>query len=254
VSCQKLLENAAFTSLMQRILKTLERVYGTPVDIEYAVNMDKDGEFVVNLLQCRPLYLGGEGEEVHVENLSLQKVLFDVRGSSMGSSKKRKIDVVVQIDAKLYHEMPYAQKYKAANAVGRINRYYADTGRNLLLMTPGRIGTSSPELGVPVSFADISCFGVICEVSDSQAGFMPELSYGSHMFQDMVEAEMSYSAVFNDHKTIRYDPSVLQDVEDRFAQICPDMEELSGMISVREPENLYYWLDSVGNHAVCGSV
>ena len=106
----------------------------------------------------------------------------------------------------------------------------------------GRIGTSSPELGVPVSFADISCFGVICEVSDSQAGFMPELSYGSHMFQDMVEAEMSYSAVFNDHKTIRYDPSVLQDVEDRFAQICPDME------------NLYYWLDSVGNHAVCGSV
>ena len=83
---------------------------------------------------------------------------------------------------------------------------------------------------------------------------MPELSYGSHMFQDMVEAEMSYSAVFNDHKTIRYDPSVLQDVEDRFAQICPDMEELSGMISVREPENLYYWLDSVGNHAVCGAV
>ena len=254
VSCQKLLENTAFTGLMQRILKTLERVYGTPVDIEYAVNMDEDGEFVVNLLQCRPLYLGGEGEEVHVEDLSLRKVLFDVRGASMGTSKKRKIDVVVQIDAKLYHEMPYAQKYKAANAVGRINRYYADTGRNLLLMTPGRIGTSSPELGVPVSFADISCFGVICEVSDSQAGFMPELSYGSHMFQDMVEAEMSYSAVFNDHKTIRYDPSVLQDVEDRFAQICPDMEELSGMISVREPENLYYWLDSVGNHAVCGAV
>ena len=167
-------------------MSTLERVYGTPVDIEYAVNMDEDGEFVVNLLQCRPLYLGGEGEEVHVEDLSLRKVLFDVRGASMGTSKKRKIDVVVQIDAKLYHEMPYAQKYKAANAVGRINRYYADTGRNLLLMTPGRIGTSSPELGVPVSFADISCFGVICEVSDSQAGFMPELSYGSHMFQDMV--------------------------------------------------------------------
>ena len=253
VSCQKLLENAAFTGLMQKILKTLERVYGTPVDIEYAVNIDEDGEFVVNLLQCRPLYLGGEGEEVHVEELSLQKVLFDVRGASMGTSKKRKIDVVVQIDAKLYHEMPYVQKHKAAEAVGRINRYYADTGRNILLMTPGRIGTSSPELGVPVSFADISCFDVICEVSDSRAGFMPELSYGSHMFQDLVEAEISYSAVFNDQKTIRYDPDVLKDAENRFAQICPDMEELSEMISVREPEDLHYWLDSVKNHAVCGT-
>jgi hypothetical protein len=74
------------------------------------------------------------------------------------------------------------------------------------------------------------------------------------MFQDMVEAEMSYSAVFNDGKTIRYDPAVLQNVEDHFAQICPDKEELFGMISVREPENLYYWLDSVKNRAVCGSV
>ena len=72
------------------------------------------------------------------------------------------------------------------------------------------------------------------------------------MFQDLVEAEISYSAVFNDGKTLRYEPAVLQDVEDHFAKICPDMGELSGMISVREPENLYYWLDSVKNHAVCG--
>ena len=186
--------------------------------------------------------------------IELKGTLFDVRDASMGTSKKRKVDVIVQIDPALYGAFPYAQKHKVAEAVGAINRHYSGSGKNLLLMTPGRIGTSSPELGVPVSFADISCFGEICEVSDSRAGFMPELSYGSHMFQDMVEAEMCYSAVFNDHKTIRYDPAVLKDVEDCFAEICPDMEELSGMISVREPENLYYWLDSVGNHAVCGYV
>ena len=254
VSCQRLLENRVFTGLMQRILKTLERVYGTAVDIEYAINMDKDGDFVINLLQCRPLYLGGESEEVKLEGIELKGTLFDVRDASMGTSKKRKVDVIVQIDPALYGAFPYAQKHKVAEAVGAINRYYSGSGKNLLLMTPGRIGTSSPELGVPVSFADISCLGEICEVSDSRAGFMPELSYGSHMFQDLVEAEISYSAVFNDHKTIRYDPAVLKDVEDCFAKICPDMEELSGMISVREPENLYYWLDSVGNHAVCGYV
>lgn len=254
VSCQRLLENRVFTGLMQRILKTLERVYGTAVDIEYAINMDKDGDFVINLLQCRPLYLGGESEEVKLEGIELKGTLFDVRDASMGTSKKRKVDVIVQIDPAMYGAFPYAQKHKVAEAVGAINRYYSGSGKNLLLMTPGRIGTSSPELGVPVSFADISCFGEICEVSDSRAGFMPELSYGSHMFQDMVEAEMCYSAVFNDSKTIRYGPRLLSGEEDLFGQICPDRPELFGMITVKEPENLYYWLDSIKNHALCGVV
>ena len=161
VSCQKLLEKEAFTGLMQKILKTLERVYGTPVDIEYAVNMDKEGDFVVNLLQCRPLYVASEGEKVDVEGLSLKHVLFEVRGASMGTSRKRKVDVVVQIDPALYSAYPYARKAEVASAVGKINRYYSGSGRNLLLMAPGRIGTSSPELGVPTGFADISCFNEI---------------------------------------------------------------------------------------------
>ena len=147
VSCQRLLENRVFTGLMQRILKTLERVYGTAVDIEYAINMDKDGDFVINLLQCRPLYLGGESEEVKLEGIELKGTLFDVRDASMGTSKKRKVDVIVQIDPALYGAFPYAQKHKVAEAVGSINRYYSGSGKNLLLMTPGRIGTSSPELG-----------------------------------------------------------------------------------------------------------
>lgn len=90
VSCQKLLEKEVFTSLMQKILKTLERVYGNPVDIEYAVNMDDEGDFVVNLLQCRPLYLGQEGEAVDVKNLRLKETFFDIHDSSMGASGKRK--------------------------------------------------------------------------------------------------------------------------------------------------------------------
>ena len=252
VSCQKLLETQEFTSLMQRILKTLERVYGTPVDIEYAVNMDSDGEFVVNLLQCRPLYLGGEGEKVEMEGLTLDHCLFEVRGASMGSSKKRKVDVVVQIDPAMYSAYPYAKKYDVAQAVGRINKYYYESGRNLLLMTPGRIGTSSPELGVPACFADISGFSEICEVSDSRTGFMPELSYGSHMFQDLVETDISYTAILGGSKTVQYEPELLSDLEDLFPKICPDKPELAGMITVREPKDMYFWMDSVANHAMCG--
>lgn len=254
VSCQGLLENKAFTGLMQNLLKTLERVYGTPVDIEYAINLDRDGDFVVNLLQCRPLYLGGENETVSVRSEGLRAVLFEVKGASMGASRERKVDVIVQIDPGKYDALPYARKPTVADAVGRINRHYAAAGKNLLLMAPGRIGTSSPDLGVPTRFADISCFSEICEVSDSSVGFMPELSYGSHMFQDMVEAEMSYCAIWNDAKTLQYNPDLLDGVKDLFPEICPDMPELWGMVSVREPGGLRFCLDSVDNHALCGLI
>lgn len=251
-SCQGLLENATFTRLMQNILKVLERVYGTPVDIEYAINLDKEGDFVVNLLQCRPLYVGGDGEKISIDSLKMCKVLFHIQNASMGTSNKKAVDVVVQVDPAMYNDLPYARKPEVAMAIGKINRFYADSQKNLLLLAPGRIGTSSPELGIPTRFSDISRFAIICEVSDRRTGFMPELSYGSHMFQDMVEAEMSYNAIWDDSKTLAFDPTLLEDLPDLFPEICPGMEEFQGMITVREPHGLGYWLDSAKNEAVCG--
>ncbi|MGN0977944.1 MAG: PEP/pyruvate-binding domain-containing protein, partial [Faecousia sp.] len=252
VSCQRLLETQAFTGLMQKLLKTLERVYGNPVDIEFTVNLDPQGDFLVNLLQCRPLYQGAEGQRVDLDALKLKKVFFDIRDSSMGSSGKRRIDVVVQIDPVRYYEYPYHKKYDVAKAVEKINDHYRGTGKNLLLMTPGRIGTSSPELGVPVTFRNISGFSAVCEVSDSRAGYNPELSYGSHMFQDLVEAEILYGAIYGNAKTLRYNSELFREKTDLFGQLCPDYPELTGMVQVREVENVYYWLDAVSNRAVCG--
>ena len=252
VSCQKLLENREFTDLMQKILKTLERVYGTPVDIEYAINTDEDGEFVVNLLQCRPLYQGKAGERVDVQKLNLKETFFAVRGSVMGSSGERPIDVVVQVDSVRYYNFPYSRKPEAAQAIGRINRYYAGKGKNLILMTPGRIGTSSPELGVPVCFGEISNFSAICEISETKAGHRPELSYGSHMFQDLVEAEIVYAAILRDASTLEYNEDLFRDVPDHFADICPDCPDLKDMITVREVEGYRYWVDSVSGYGIVG--
>ena len=157
-TCQGLLENREFTELMQKMLKTLGRVYSNPVDIEYTVNLDEQGAFVVNLLQCRPLYTGGRGTVTEIPELSEKNIFFRLKDSAMGNSVKEKIDVVVQIDARAYYEYPYALKPQAAEAVGAINTYYKGKKKHILLMTPGRVGTSSPELGVPVSFAQISGF------------------------------------------------------------------------------------------------
>lgn len=251
VTCQKLLENREFTGLMQKLLKTLEQVYGNPVDIEYTVNIDEEGAFVVNLLQCRPLFTGSRGGKVEIPGLPKEKTFFHLKDSSVGNSLKKQIHVVIQIEPKLYYEYPYGKKHQVAEAVGKINRYYKGSGKNILLMTPGRVGTSSPELGVPVTFADISAVCGICEVSDSRAGYMPELSYGSHMFQDMVEAEIFYSALWEDKRKLAYDPELFAEEENLFPRICPDMEELFPMFRVTQPENLYYWNDVMSGETLC---
>ena len=252
ISCQRLLEESPFPRVMRALLKTLENVYGTPVDIEFAVNTDEQGDFVVNLLQCRPLYMGQAAGIVAPPSLPEGELFFDLVRSSMGPSSSTDIDAVVLIDPRGYRDLPYARKPQTAAAVGQINRYYKNSGKRLLLLAPGRIGTSSPELGVPVRFADISSFTGICEVSDPAAGFMPELSYGSHMFQDLVEADIFYCAIWNDERTLAYFPQHLDGLKDLFPQICPNMPQFNGLIRVVEPQGLHFWLDAMSNHAVCG--
>lgn len=252
VSCQRLLENQRFTGLMQKILKTLERVYQNPVDIEFAVNLAPDGDFVVNLFQCRPLYQNQSSETVNIDALKLEQVFFDISDAVMGPSGKRRMDVVVQIDPARYDAYPYNLKYGVAKAIEAINDAYKGSGKNLLLMTPGRVGTSSPELGVPVTFRGISNFSAVCEVSDRSAGFMPELSYGSHMFQDLVEARILYGAIYGDQRTHVWNPELFRGQANLFSAICPGQTELADMIQVFEVENLYFWLDAISNRGVCG--
>ena len=170
----------------------------------------------------------------------------------MGISGKRQIDVVVQIDPVLYYRHPYQKKYQIVQAVEAINDFYKGSGKKLLLMTPGRVGTSSPELGGPVTFRSISSFSAVCEVSDSRAGYMPELSYGSHMFQDLVEAQILYGAVYNDHRTLVYNPDLFQNQPDKFETVFPGHPELVGIVDVWEVENFSLWMDAISNHAICG--
>ena len=115
--------------------------------------------------------------------------------------------------------------------IGRINWYFRDAGRHMMLIVPGRVGTSSPELGVPTAFSDISAFEIICETEETKAGYNPELSYGSHIFQDLVEAEILYTAVFNNEKTLKYSPEMLKAFPDRVREF-EGGEELSDIVHV----------------------
>ena len=164
----------------------------------------------------------------------------------MGFSRKIKLDTVVYIDPIKYYNMPYRKKYEIKKALSDVNWYYKGKEKTLLLLTPGRICTSSPELGVPSAFADISEFNVIAEVSESKAGYIPELSYGSHIFQDLVEAGILYTAVFEGKNTISYKPELLEGagITEITAEITEQPEENIGILKVYDVSSkemyLYY--------------
>ena len=152
----------------------------------------------------------------------------------MGLSRSEQIDVVVHVDPVNYYNMDYKEKYSIATVIGTINWKMRDSGKKMLLMVPGRIGTTSPELGVPTAFADISEFEVICEVAESGAGYNPELSYGSHIFQDLVEAQILYSAVFESKQTKDYHPEKLAEFPNLLTQLFPELEKLKDVMRIAD--------------------
>ncbi len=251
VSCDGLVRNDGLMEDMRAILRLLQDTYDYPVDIEFTVNTAPDGSYVIDLLQCRPLQRTSEGEAVTVPAVTdRSKVLVETEGVSMGFSRKFPVDVIVYVDAIAYYQMPYRDKYKVKNALSAVNWAFRDQHKHLALITPGRICTSSPELGVPSAFADISQFDAIFEVSERKAGYMPELSYGSHIFQDLVEAGILYTAVFEGSSTRAFAPEKLQAMPNALGKYFDQAGELENVLYVCETSgqgvSLYY--DMVSEH------
>lgn len=243
VSCQGIVEKESLMKQMQETLCAIQKEYDYPVDTEFTINLSEDGDYVINLLQCRPLQVYQDSEDMDLpENVSTDKILFECHGSSMGLSRYEKLDMIVMVDPVNYYNMPYKEKHKAGQAVGSINWAMRGKNRKMLLLTPGRIGTSSPELGVPALFSDISEYEAICEVSDSKAGYNPELSYGSHFFQDLVEAGILYNAIFENDRTLIYNPDILKNLDNKLCEYDAGFEDLKDIVYVYDVSDMDFRL------------
>ena len=231
VNCEGIVKNQKFIDNMKEILNTLETAYDYPVDIEYTVNVGEDNSFNINLLQCRPLQVSVNNEAIEMPED--KNVFFHIKESSMGMSRKNKIDTICYVDPHKYYEYPYAKKSSIPRIISDVNTYCKNNDKTAILIVPGRIGTSSPELGIPVVFADISHFTAILEESYSEVGYMPELSFGSHMFQDLVEAEIYYGALFENDKKLEFNREMLYDYPNILKDINPKLnDEIYDMIQV----------------------
>ncbi len=254
ISCQGLVENHNLMQAFRDILSLIQTAYDYPVDIEFTVNLSPNGGDVINLLQCRPLQVARNTDDIQIpDNIAPESIVLECRHASMGLSKSIALDYIVYVDPIAYYQIEYRAKYTVAQALSAINWYFRGKGKRILLMVPGRICTSSPELGVPTTFADISEFDVICEVSETKAGYMPELSYGSHIFQDLVEADILYGAVFHNEKTLHFAPELLRGHPNVLEEIVPDSGALSGILRLYDvsASNCIVYHDMREQHLLC---
>ena len=237
ISCKGLITNKALMEQMKRMLHSIQSEYEYPVDTEFTINISDNGEYSIDLLQCRPLQIQKSlSGTVIPKDISKENILLENKCSSMGISKTSKLDIIVYVDPVKYYNMPYKEKHSVTNLIGRINWYYRDKNKHMMLIVPGRVGTSSPKLGVATAFSDISAFEIISETEESKAGYNPELSYASHIFQDLVEAEILYTAVFNNPKTIHFSPNKLENSPNIVGNFDGG-EELSDVVKVYDVSN-----------------
>lgn len=245
-----------FRNTMKGILKALEAAYKYPVDIEFTVNFKKDDGFRINILQCRPVQTKGLGRRVALPSkIKKDKLLFRSTGNFLGGNIMQEIDRIIYVDPAAYAALPsQSQRYDIARAVGEIGRNAEGTGKPaVMLMGPGRWGTSTPSLGVPVSFAEISNATVLVEIAFASANAVPELSFGTHFFQDLVETGIFYLALFPDNAGTYINKAFFDSLPNTLRKIAPQYEKYGHVIKILDIEgpNPKIAADIISQELVC---
>lgn len=246
---KELLTRSNFPHLISQVLSTLKKAYDYPVDIEFTANFNSDGTFKFNLLQCRPLQTKGLGKAVEIPAPKHEDIFFSCIGNFMGGNTRLALDYVIYVDAKEYLALSEQKKFGTARLIGTLNQKLK--GYNILLIGPGRWGTTTPSLGIPVHFTELCNMAAICEVSYRQAGLMPELSFGSHFFQDIVESDIFYAAIFNGEPNVIFHPKRIQQSENLIGKILPGEEEWARVIHLVKTPGLTLYSDISSQKLLC---
>jgi hypothetical protein len=193
-----LLTNTKFVDHMKTTLKALELAYGRPVDIEFTVSIGQEyprPSLELHLLQCRVQTGAETGERVEFPKTLLESDILFATEKLVPTGRLRDIDNIVWVDPFRYAALDVVSgKLQVARVIGHINQRLE--GKRFILMGPGRWGSSNPDLGIKVGYADIYNTKALVEVGMAQGKVRPTLSYGTHFFQDLVESHIFPLAIF----------------------------------------------------------
>ncbi|MFH1653553.1 MAG: PEP/pyruvate-binding domain-containing protein [Pseudomonadota bacterium] len=201
------------------LLLELEKRLGFAIDMEFAINFDNEKEMaVLYILQVRPLS-EREGFKVKkIPDIKDEDIIFSVQ-RNLPTYHIPDIEFLIYVDDVIYHQWPHNEKQSVARAVGKLNNILRE--KRFALIGPGRWGSWNPELGVPVSYAEISHTLLLVEVARRKATYIPEVSFGSHFFQDLIEDNIAYLPVYPDEPGVLFHEDILKK-KSKFRELLPD--------------------------------
>lgn len=226
ITFDKLLASTPLATQMRDMLARLEDAYTMPVDIEFACDGEK-----LYILQCRPL---SQAEQVQAaaipEDVPPDRVVFTA-DRYVRNGLIKGIEYIVYIDPMNYDRVPTRERRVAiGRAVGRLNHLLPR--RKFILIGPGRWGSNDIRLGVPVKYADINHSRMLIEVARQKGGYVPEVSFGTHFFQDLVEARIDYLPLYPDSPGVRFAHDFFSHARNFLAEYAPQDAELAHEIQV----------------------
>ncbi len=235
-----LLSKTAFVEDMREMLRAIEAAYEYPVDIEFTANFQDADTYKVNLVQCRPLQVSSGVLDVEIPaELETDRILLRSDGPVIGRSRIDRVKRIIYVIPAVYGQLPLRDRYAVARLIGRITRLPLPAGPGCtMLLGPGRWGTTTPSLGVPVSFAEINTVSILCEIVAMRDDLVPDVSLGTHFFSELVEMDMLYLAFFPQNEGTVINRDFLEGAENALPRLLPDAAPFAHVVRVIDAADL----------------
>ncbi len=227
VTFEGLASETAFLTRMATLMRVLQDRLGYPVDVEFA----SDGDDLY-LLQCRSQsYAGLHAPPPIPRDTPPDRLLFSAH-RYVSNGRADPVTHVVYVDPDAYSDLPDLDQLRdVGHAVGRLNKVLPKN--QFILVGPGRWGSRGDiRLGVSVGYADISNTAVLVEIARRKGNYVPDLSFGTHFFQDLVESGIRYLPLYPDDAGNHFDEAFLRSAPNLLPDLLPDFAHLTGVVRV----------------------
>ncbi|MBN1511313.1 MAG: nucleotidyltransferase domain-containing protein [Phycisphaerae bacterium] len=232
VTFEGLLTRTPFLKQMHALLNLLQEEIRSPVDIEFA----SDGKDIY-LLQCRAQTPGKHCRPTAIpRDVPAERVLFTAN-RYVSNAVVPEITHIVYVDPDAYGRLGSLDDLAAVGrAVGLLNKLLPK--RQFILIGPGRWGSRGDiKLGVRVTYSAINNTAMLIEVARKKGDYTPDLSFGTHFFQDLVESSIWYLPLYPDEEDVVFNEAFLLNSANILANLAPDYAYLEDTIRVIDVPN-----------------
>ena len=220
----------------RELLSKLEENYNSPVDTEFTIQvtspLSSQPGVDICILQCRPQSYFKESVVQLPTSLNPADVIFSTQ-RLVPNGRVQEITHVLFVTPEGYFSLTtQAERSHIGRLVSQINAKLA--GVTFITIGPGRWGTTNPDLGVPINYGDIYNTRALVELAGIGSDAIPEPSFGTHFFQDLVEANIFPLAIFMEDPEVQFNHPFFYDSPNQLLEFLPDAREYAHTLRLIE--------------------